>query len=221
MSFNLYDPCDDSTLQSGSFQTCYGTGANDWGNISAVAFISSSKSADPFLALGSPTTAEEYYALFQSKANWDTVMALTDENKIVVTPLSSNTTVTGGEAKEVTFEDDTVVPRGHNSQIFEFTYRTLSKDQEKQLASLHGRVLGFVLLTQDGKAIIKCVTDADVTGASTNPFFSTKGGFMVNGRQNATGDTPDFSTAKFAVSPNQTFGEYVEISLDFDLSELQ
>ena len=91
MSFNLYDPCDDSTLQSGSFQTCYGAGAVDWGNIKAVGFISVSKTADPFLATGSPTTAEEYYALFQDKANWTTVMGLTDENKVVVTPLSSNT----------------------------------------------------------------------------------------------------------------------------------
>ena len=136
MSFNLYDPCDDSTLQAGSFQTCYGAGAVDWGNIKAVGFISVSKTSDPFFdAAGvAPTTVEEYYAIYQDKANWDTAMGLVDVNKVVLTPLSSNTTVTGGEAKEVTFEDDTIVPRGHNSQMFEFTFRSLSKSQEAQLA---------------------------------------------------------------------------------------
>ena len=33
MSFNDYDPCDDSVLLTGEFQTCFGSGAVDWGDL--------------------------------------------------------------------------------------------------------------------------------------------------------------------------------------------
>ena len=74
MSFNNYDPCDDSVLLAGVFQTCFGSGSVDWGDIEHKAFISNSRTSDPWLATGSPTTKEEYYALFQDKANWLTLI---------------------------------------------------------------------------------------------------------------------------------------------------
>ena len=220
MSFNDYNPCDDSVLSAGAFQACFGAGSVDWGNLKTFSFISNKRTVDPFLATGSPTTAEEYYALFQDKANWDTVMGAVDIDKVVVTPTSGLTTVTGGEAKEVTLEDDTVVSRGHNSQVFTTKYYSLSAEQEKQLASIHGKSLGFLMLTEDNSVIIKEVTDAQVTGGSTNPFFDLKGSFSADARLNTTGSDLDYSMAKFGVDPDETFGRFVVIKLNFSVSEL-
>ena len=221
MSFNEYDPCDDSELLQGEFQTCFGSGAVDWGNIKTLAMISNKRTSDPFFDIGvALTTAEEYYALFQDKANWVTVMALATAEKVVVTPTSGMTTVTDGAAKEVVLEDDTIVARGHNSQMVETKYYSLSSDQEKQLAFLHGRSLGFVMLTEDNRVIIKETTDAEVVALTTDGFFATKGSFFANPRTNTTGTDLDFSTAKFGVDPNETFGRFVEIKLNFSVAEL-
>lgn len=158
----------------------------NWKDVRRVV-VKDTDGTDPFNTV-TQTTNAALVTQITTQSVWDTAIALTDINRLTLTPKMSNfqmpmVTVEAVQLPDLTYE----MPGAFPSQIATATYDGLDDQNHANLLRMSGKGRSVLFILKDGRTVGKRLTDTEVD-AEVSVFFETET-FIVSTRQVQTGAT--------------------------------